>query len=274
MTTLSSEQVAFAVTAVLYLVAAVAYFRDFYAQPGSRFATAMARAAWVAHTATLLVGVVTSRQLPIFSTYDAVLLAGWFCVLGYLVLEAALRLYAVGAFLFPVAFTFLVYASALPRSAVANDPFVRSSWVVLHVLIAIGGYGALILAFIAALLYLVQERQLRGKVFRRLYHRLPSLATLDALALRLVVIGFPLLTLALVTGAVWARVAWGTYWSWEPKEFWTLVTWLVYAAYLLVRAWAGIGGRRAAYFVVAGFAAVVFNFVFVNLVLTRRHFFF
>ena len=127
------------------------------------------------------------------------------------------------------------------------------------------------LAFAAGIMYLIQERQIKAKKIGAFYHRLPALKVLDDLGYRCLTFGFPLLTLGIITGSVWAESAWGSYWSWDPKETWSLITWFLYAALLHGRLTVGWRGRRAAIFAIVGFAALVFTFLGVNLLLSGLH---
>ncbi len=263
----------FLLTVVLYLASAAAYFVYFYFRQGERLTGWLAWGAWLSHTGTLSATVAEVRHPPLYTAFESILFLTWVITLNYLLIEFLFRLKVVGVFLLPVVFAFLAYAAALPRPVEPSTQPMGSQWVLLHALIALGGYGAFALAFVAAVMYLLQERQLRGKAFHTFYHRLPSLETLDGLAYRLVVYGFPLLTLAIVTGSIRARAAWQTPWFWEPKGVWSLVTWGIYAAYIILRSRGAWGGRKAAYLVVAGFAAVLVNLFVVNLVLTRYHMF-
>jgi len=120
-------------------------------------------------------------------------------------------------------------------------------------------------------MYLIQEHFLKSKQLGALYRKLPSLDTLDDINYRCLTLGFPLLTLAIISGAIWAETAWGAYWSWDPKETWSLITWFVYAALLHGRLTIGWRGRRAAIFAVAGFFILLFTFLGVNLLLPGLH---
>ena len=120
-------------------------------------------------------------------------------------------------------------------------------------------------------MYLLQERELKKKRFGLFYTRLPSLEALDALNQHCLAIGFPLMTLGIITGSIWAKQAWGSYWQWDPKETWSLITWFLYAALLHQRFTVGWRGRRAAIMAIIGFAAVLFTFWGVNFLLTGVH---
>jgi cytochrome c-type biogenesis protein CcsB len=121
-----------------------------------------------------------------------------------------------------------------------------------HVATAIVAYGSFTIAFAAALLYLIQPEGGRWG--------LPKPELLDEIAYRAIVVGFPFLTLTVVLGAVWANVAWGTYWSWDPKETASLVTWLLYGAYLHARVVRGWRGNKAALLLLAGFGATLLTY--------------
>ena len=112
---------------------------------------------------------------------------------------------------------------------------------------------------------------IKNKKWSQFLHRLPSLQTLDDLNYLCLSLGFPFLTLGIITGSIWAEYAWGSYWNWDPKETWSLVTWLIYAALLHGRLTIGWRGRRAAYFSIIGFAVVLFTFLGVNLLLPGLH---
>jgi cytochrome c-type biogenesis protein CcsB len=114
-------------------------------------------------------------------------------------------------------------------------------------------------------MYLIQERFLKKKRLGSLYQKLPSLDVLDEINYRCLSFGFPLLTVAIITGAIWAETAWGTYWSWDPKETWSLITWFIYAALLHGRLTTGWRGRRAAVLAIVGFFVLLFTFLGVNL---------
>ena len=120
-------------------------------------------------------------------------------------------------------------------------------------------------------MYLLQERELKKKRFGLFYTRLPSLEALDNLNNHCLAVGFPLLTLGIITGSIWAKQAWGTYWQWDPKETWSLITWFIYAALVHARLTVGWRGRKAAWLSIVGFLAVLFTFLGVNLILGGLH---
>ncbi len=263
----------FGLTAFLYLLGTSAYIAYFYLRQGGRLVTVMALAAFGFHTLTLVLLVFHLRHPPLYSGFEALFSLAWVVMLNYLLFEFLTGLKVAGAFLLPLALLFFVYAGVLPRPWEAAGVPLASYWVLVHSLVALAGYGAFTLAFVAAVMYLLQEKKLRRKDFHLFYQRLPSLDTLDSLAYRFVLYGFPLLSLGIAIGSLWARQAWGLPFLREPKELFSILLWLVYACYLLARVLLGWRGKRAAYLLVGGFGLLVFNFFVVNLFLSRRHVF-
>jgi cytochrome c-type biogenesis protein CcsB len=151
------------------------------------------------------------------------------------------------------------------------NPALDSWWFPVHVVLAFSGNAVFTVAFAAGIMYLLQERMLKSKKFSALYYRLPSLETLDSINYKCLTFGFPLMTMGIISGAIWANSAWGGYWRWDPKETWALITWFLYAALLHGRLTVGWRGRRAAIFAIIGFLCLLFTFLGVNLLLSGEH---
>jgi len=206
-------------------------------------------------TAMVLVAVVSFLVFAI--RVPAVRHLGAF-VLGPVVLAMVL----IGLFL---------YAEAGPLVAA-----LRSSWLAVHVTSAILGFGIFFVSGIASMAYLARSRyeaKLAEGTARTdsILARVPSAATLDRVAHRTAVFGFPIWTFAVIAGAIWAESAWGRFWGWDPKETWAFIAWVVYAAYLHARTTAGWRGRPAAWVNVTGLVVMVFNLLYVNMVSTGLH---
>jgi cytochrome c-type biogenesis protein CcsB len=152
-------------------------------------------------------------------------------------------------------------------------PALKSPWLVIHVLAAIISGGVFLLANCIAGAYLVLEQIEKKRAGLRPVwsQRLPKLETLDQLSYRLVALVFPLWTFAIIAGAIWAEAAWGRYWGWDPKETWSFITWVAYAAYLHARVTAGWKGRRAAWLCLIAGSTFLFNYVYVNIWGTGKH---
>jgi len=163
----------------------------------------------------------------------------------------------------PVAFAMMVYAWSIQGPIEPLVPALQNNMLLtVHVAVAIVAYGSFAIAFAASVLYLLQPAGGRWG--------LPKPQVLDEIGYRAVMIGFPFLTLTIILGAVWAETAWGTYWSWDPKETASLVTWFIYGSYLHARVMRGWRGNRAAWLLVIGFAATLFTY-FGNLIFGGLH---
>jgi len=155
--------------------------------------------------------------------------------------------------------------TVLYRPSAPLVPALKSTWLAIHVSAAIASGGVFLLANCVAATYLILDR-MESKGPRKVWaEKLPSLETLDQLAYRLVAFVFPLWTFAVIAGAIWAENAWGRYWSWDPKETWAFITWVVYAAYLHARVTIGWRGRRAAWLCLFAGSTFLFNYVWVNI---------
>ncbi len=201
------------------------------------------------------------------------------CVVTAVFLAACLRkdLRFLGLFVTgPVLLTLGLAVTVLYTQAGQLVPALKSYWLAIHVTVAFISSALLVLAFSATVLYLVQAsretRRAAGQdVGANFMQALPSAADLDQAAYRLHAIAFPLWTFTIVAGAIWAENAWGHYWGWDPKEVWSFVIWVIYAGYLHARATRGWGPRKAAYIAMVGFAALLFNFLVVNIWIVGLH---
>lgn len=211
--------------------------------------------------------------IPLGTTlYESLVFFSWCMVTAYLLITLKYRFPVVGSFVVPIIFIMTIAAALLPNKSIGEvPPALKSFWLYIHVPLSFMGDALFAVAFGSGVMYLIQEKQLKRKKPGAFYYRLPSLETLDSLNYRALTIGFPLLTLGIITGSIWAQYAWGTYWQWDPKETWSLITWLIYAAVLHARLTAGWRGRRAAWFSIVGFATVLFTFLGVNLLLSGLH---
>jgi cytochrome c-type biogenesis protein CcsB len=159
----------------------------------------------------------------------------------------------------------------LYRPSVPLMPALKSPWLVIHVSAAIISGGVFLLANCIAATYLLLDRYEQKGIRPVWADKLPTLETLDNLSYRLVALVFPLWTFSVVAGAIWAEAAWGRYWGWDPKETWSFITWLAYAAYLHARVTIGWRGRKAAWLCLLAGSTFLFNYIYVNVWGTGRH---
>jgi cytochrome c-type biogenesis protein CcsB len=223
------------------------------------------------HGLTFVLRYIEAGYAPLVNLHESLSFFAWLVVGFFLLLRYRYKVEMLGAFVSPLALLLVIGAAALPKEILSLPPALRSWWLPIHVTFAFLGDAIFALAFCAGVAYLIQERLVKSKRAGALSGRLPSLEVLDEVNYRALTIGFPLLTIGIVTGAVWAEYAWGSYWSWDPKETWSLITWLLYAALLHQRLTIGWRGKKAAIMAIVGFGAVLFTFLGVNLLMEGLH---
>ena len=250
---------------VSYLIRMI-FGKEFWGRVGSI-------AAWAgiaAETCALLLRWKASYDLgighiPLSNLYESMVFFAWAIVAINLFIEWRTGSRAIGAFVMPVAFLAMAYASIAPGISNRIQPLIpalQSNWLTSHVVTCFMGYASFTVAFGCGLIYILRERI--AARHRKFGERLPSTESLDETIYRSVALGFVFLTIGIMTGSIWAHYAWGSYWSWDPKETWSLVTWIVYAAMLHARYVRDWRGKRLALMAVFGFASVLFTYLGVN----------
>jgi len=212
---------------------------------------------------------------PLTNLYESVIFFSWTIILIYGVIEFKYKYRVVGAFVVPFALLGMSWAQLGLESHIEPlVPALQSNWLLYHVITCFLGYAAFAVACGISIMYLIKDK-LEGASGDAqaggIISQFPSIRVLDDLNYKAIMIGFPLLTIGIITGAAWANYAWGTYWSWDPKETWSLIVWFIYAAFLHARITRGWVGRRAAILSVVGFAATIFCYLGVNLFLSGLH---
>jgi ABC-type transport system involved in cytochrome c biogenesis permease subunit len=218
-----------------------------------RYATMLGWLAVFALVACMIFRAIATGHGPFANMYEFSVAFAFGILVAYMWFERRYHQRLLGLVVMPVALAMLLYAWSIQGPVEPLVPALQNNLLLtVHVATAIVAYGSFAIAFAAALLYLVQPEGGRWG--------LPKPQVLDEIGYRAVVVGFPFLTLTILLGAVWAETAWGTYWSWDPKETASLVTWLIYGAYLHARVMRGWRGQRAAVILVLGFVATLFTY--------------
>lgn len=225
------------------------------------------------HTTSIVFRYTLEGHLPISSPHEAASFFAWCIVLIFLVMEYRYKVGLLGSFIMPVVFALMLTASMLPRSMEQLAPVLASNWLGIHTLFAFMANASFAMASAIAVMYLIQDHYLKSKHLGELFSRLPSIQTLDYLNYRLITVGFPLFTLAIITGAIWADSAWGNYWNWDPREVWALITWLIFALLLHARLLAGWRGKRAAVLTLIGFVTILIAFFGIKMLNRGLHVF-
>jgi cytochrome c-type biogenesis protein CcsB len=236
-----------------------------------RFARVLLYLALACLTASIAFRTAAVERPPLGNLWEYTVVLGWGIILFTAVFERAFHERAIPAVMLPGAIIIMAIALAFfPSQVRPLVPALQSNRILgIHVTTMVMAYSALSISFGASLLYLLQTSGPASTARR--FARLPDSETLSEVAYWSVLIGFPLLTLGVALGAYWANTAWGRYWGWDPKETSAFITWLVYAGYLHARGLRGWEGKRAAYLLLGGYAAVLFTYFAVNFLISGLH---
>ncbi len=188
--------------------------------------------------------------------FESLVVFGWAIAVLLIFIDLKYKIKVVNALTALMGLLALGYASLLDKEIVPLLPALRSNWLTLHVLTCFIGYAALTVAFVSSVIILGKKEETTN---------------LDNISYKIIAFGFLFLTLGVISGSVWANSAWGTYWSWDPKETWSLITWVIYAIYLHARLRKGWKGQKAAWLSVIGFMAMLFTYFGVNYLLAGLH---
>ncbi len=242
-----------------------------------RLGTVVTSLTLLGHTFAIVLRWVESYGLeighaPLSNLYESLIFFAWSVILLYMLIEWRTKNRSIGPFASLLAFLIMAYAS-FTNVDIGIQPLVpalKSNWLIAHVVTCFVGYAAFGIAFGLSIMYFLKrlDNEKKGRLFLK---SIPRTSILDELNYQMIIIGFVLLTLGIITGSVWAHSAWGRYWGWDPKETWSLITWLVYAAVLHSRMIRGWRGKKMAFLSVIGFFCVIFTYLGVNLVLSGLH---
>lgn len=267
---LNLEGIFFYAVICLYFAATVFYFLFVTVKKEAlgKAAAAIQILGLVLHTAALILRGIGAGRLPLTNQYEFATSFAWGLCLVSLVFIWRFKFPVIGTFAAPIILLLIGYAAMQSREVKALMPALRSSWLGFHVSTAIIAYGSFGVSAVLGLIFLLRERMKNQGFWDK---HVPAREKLDLISYRSVCLGLLFLTFTIITGAIWAEQAWGSYWSWDPKETWSLVTWLIYATYLHLRIRRGWKGRTAAIFAVVGFVCVLFTYVGVNTLLPGLH---
>ncbi len=261
------------VTVSFYMLSAAGYLAYLFAQkePLHRIAYGLLAAGFVCHSALVGYRFFDTGRIPVQNLHETLSFAGWALAGVFLVIQYRFKLRILGIFAAPLAAFIMLVASQLPREPAVSKDLLNNFWLISHIVAIFAGEAAFALACGTGILYLLQERAIKSKSRGFFFRRLPSLEQLDAVGYACIVGGFTLLTIGLIGGFAYAKSVWGRFWSWDPKEVWSGITWLFYAALLHERLTVGWRGRKAAVMAIVGFGVLLFTFLGVNFFLKGHH---
>lgn len=223
------------------------------------------------HAVATGINIWTMEALPVHNLHENLSMAA-ICLAGvFITLRFKFNLKILGIFTAPLLTIMMTTALLIPQTQPETESILKGFWLISHILLIFIGEAALALACGAGMLYLLQERAIKKKRRGFFYKRLPSLDLLDSTSYSCLITGFTMLTMGLITGLVYAKLVWGRFWGWDPKEIWSAATWLIYAAILHGRLTSGWQGRRSAIMTIIGFAVLIFTFLGVNLFIGGHH---
>jgi len=272
----------FGFTTFAYLAASFLYIGVFVfrARKIGILASAVAVIGFLLQTGGMVLRWIESQRMgyghiPLSNMYESLVFFSWATIVFYMFLEYKFKNRLIGAFAVPFAFLSMALASLTGDEIKPLIPALQSNWLIAHVMTCFVGYAAFAVASGLGVMYLLKDfHENRGGARKNpnsLLATLPELKVIDDITHKTIVFGFLWLSAGIITGAIWANSAWGTYWSWDPKETWSLITWFVYAAALHARFTRGWGGKRIAWLAIIGFVSVVFTYYGVNYLLSGLH---
>lgn len=258
---------------VLYFISMAGYLAYLFNQkkPQQKASFYLISIALVFHLASMAVYTMATGHVPIQNLSQSLSASAFAlgCMFLFFQYKSDLRILGVFASVLLSAIMFSVMM--IPDAPVEKNEVLKGFWFYAHIVMVLTGEAALALASGAGILYLLQEKGIKKKSPGFFFKRLPSLDLLDNVGYTCLTTGFALLTIGLVTGFIYAKAIWGRFWGWDPKEVFSVLTWLVYAALLHLRLYSGWQGRKSAIMTIAGFVIIMFTFLGVNLLLGGHH---
>lgn len=214
------------------------------------------------NSAYLIARGIAAGRLPLSNQFEFSTAFAWGVALMHIVLCLRMKAEWIGVVAMPCAFLVLSYAALQPKEISELMPALRTAWFGLHIGSAVFSYASFAIAGCVGVMYLIREKKGEDAA------KLPQI---DYLSYRLIAFGFLMLTVVILSGCVWAEQAWSSFWSWDPKETWTLITWIFYAIYLHQRLRKNWQGRRMAWYAAIAVGFVIFTFIGVNTLLSGLH---
>ncbi len=221
-------------------------------------------AAFAGNSIYILIRGIVAHRLPLSNQFEFATAFAWGIALLLVVLKAKKHSDWLATITMPAAFLVLSYAALQPKEITELMPALRSAWFGLHIGSAVFSYSAFVLAGCAGLRRILTAKKKEEN------HEL-KLQQMDFLSYRLIGFGFLLLTVVILSGAIWAEQAWSAFWTWDPKEVWALITWIIYAVYLHLRLRGKKDGNFLAWYVILAVPVVLFTFAGVNTLMSGLH---
>ena len=270
---LQTADIALQLSTMLYLASMAGYLLFLFNQKSIWQKTAfyLIFAAIGFHFASMTIYTITIKQIPIQNLSQSLSVAAFFLGCMFLFFQYKFNLKILGLFAAILLSITMLIVLILPDAPVEKNSILKGFWLYSHIILVFTGDAALALACGTGILYLLQEKGIKAKSPGFFFKRLPSLDLLDSVGYACLTTGFALLTIGLIAGFIYAKTIWGRFWSWDPKEVFSVGTWILYAALLHLRLYSGWRGRKSAIMTIIGFLIIIFTFLGVNLFLGGHH---
>jgi len=223
------------------------------------------------HTLLIIGEFIQLGYLPVLNLKNTLGIAAWSIAVAFILFRIKLKIKVMGIYAAPLVALTYIASLNIPEISAETPQIFKSTWLVIHVIMVFIGEATLAMACGAGVLYLIQEHAIKSKKRGFFYSRLPSLEQLDSAGYTSIVVGFTVFTVGLIVGLVYAKMVWHRFVGWDPKEIWSGISWLVYAAMVHERIAVGWRGRRAAIMAIVSFALLLFSFLGVNFLLGGHH---
>ena len=267
---MSIESILFNTACFMYVASMFAFFMYYILGNISSYKVGIwvMRAAFFIHTAAIIARSINAKYIPLTNQFEFASFFAWGICLLFLLIDKKYGIKALGTFISPIVTFILLYAAAQPKEIRPLLPVIQNNWILAHVLTAVLSYGTFASACAVSVIYLIHERSGRDQVSPSGFKHLHVLSILSH---RLISLGFVTLTAVIISGAIWAERAWGSYWQWDPKETWSLITWIVYTIYFHIRTNRRCNSKATAWYAIVGFITVLFAYIGANTLLAGYH---
>ena len=261
------------ISTMLYFTSMAGYFLFLFNQKKVWQKTSLyvISTAIVLHFISMVIYTITIRQIPIQNLSQSLSIAAFFLGCMFLFFQYKFDLKILGVFASILLSATMLVVLILPDAPIEKNSVLKGFWLYSHIILIFAGEAALALACGTGILYLLQEKGIKAKKPGFFFKRLPSVDLLDSVGYTCLTTGFALLTIGLITGFIYAKAIWGRFWGWDPKEIFSVGTWLIYAALLHLRLYSGWRGRKSAIMTIIGFLIIIFTFLGVNILLGGHH---
>lgn len=271
---LQTANILLQITTVLYFISMAGYGLFLFNQKKAYQKTAFRfiLTAVVLHFISMGIYTIATRQVPILNLSQILSVAAFSLGCMFLFFQYKFDLKILGVFASVLLSVTMLAVLMIPEAPVEKNEVLKGFWLYFHIILVFAGEAALALACGTGILYLLQEKGIKTKSPGFFFKRLPSLDLLDNVGYTCLTTGFALLTIGLVMGFIYAKTIWGRFWSGDPKEVFSVGTWLVYAALLHLRLYSGWRGRKSAIMTIIGFLIIIFTFLGVNMLIGGHHY--